>query len=70
MTQEEINSTIVDVVYDNFEIYHVLKPNKEGIRGIPSSQFLIRDSIEVAKLHLGHLDQTKFFEFEEKLKEI
>lgn len=70
MTQEEINSTVVDVVYDEAQIYHVLKPNLKGIRGIPASQFMIRDKIENAKIHLSHLDQVKIMEYENKLKEI
>ena len=69
MTLEEINNTVVDVVYDETQIYHVLKPNSKGVRGIPASQFLIRDKIEVAKIHLSHLDQTKIIDYENKLNE-
>lgn len=64
MTQEEINNTVVDVVYDETQIYHVLEPNEKGVRGIPPSQKFIRDKIEVVKVHLAHLDQSKIIEFE------
>lgn len=67
MTQEEINITVVDVVYDNKQIYHVLIPNLEGIRGVPQSQYLIRDTIERVKEFLAQLEQSKIFAFEEEL---
>ena len=55
---------IIDVIYDNEEIYHVLEPNLEGIRGVPVTQLFIRDTIENVRLHLAHLDQAKINEFE------
>lgn len=67
MTQEEINNTIVDVVYDNEQIYHVLEPNLEGIRGIPPSQFMIRNTILEVRRVLADLDQSKINEYEQEL---
>lgn len=67
MTQEEIDSTVVDVVYDNEQIYHVLEPNLEGVRGIPPSQFMIRNTIQEVRRVLADLDQTKINEYEQEL---
>lgn len=55
---------IIDVVYDNNEIFHVLEPNTEGIRGVPISQMFIRDTISNVRVHLADLDQTKIDDFE------
>lgn len=55
---------IVDVIYDAEQIYHVLEPNLEGIRGVPVTQLFIRDTIENVRVHLTHLDQTKLDEYE------
>ena len=55
---------IIDVIYDAEQIYHVLEPHLEGVRGVPVSQLFIRDTIEIVRLHLAHLDQTKINEFE------
>ncbi|QAA81422.1 hypothetical protein EI546_06615 [Aequorivita sp. H23M31] len=60
-------NTIVDVIYDTEQIYHVLEPNEEGIRGISNSQMFLRDTIAAARVHLSHLDQTKIDEFEQEL---
>lgn len=68
MTQEEINNTIVDVVYDDIQIYHVLEPNLEGVRGIPFSQKMVRDSIANVRVFLSHLDQEKIVSFENELR--
>ena len=67
MKQEEINKTVVDVVYDDTQIYHVLEPNPSGIRGVPISQYLIRDTIESIKSFLSHLEQSKILDFENEL---
>lgn len=63
----EANNVIVDVVYDATQIYHVLEPNEKGIRGIPKSQFMIRDTIGAIKVHLQNLDLTKIEEYEQEL---
>lgn len=55
---------IIDVIYDSEQIYHVLEPNLEGIRGVPVTQLFIRDTIENVRVHLSHLDQTKIDEYE------
>jgi hypothetical protein len=67
MTPQEINNKIVDVIYDSTQIYHVLEPNQDGVRGVPFSQFMIRDTLGTAKSNLSHLDQTKIIEFENNL---
>lgn len=67
MTQEEIDNTVVDVVYDNEQIYHVLEPNLEGIRGVPQSQFMIRNTLQEVRRVLADFDQTKIDEFEQEL---
>lgn len=67
-TQEEINNTIVDVVYDNEQIYHILEPEYNGVRGIPRDYRLIRDSIESVRIFLVHLDQSKIDFYEEELR--
>jgi hypothetical protein len=67
MTQEEINKKVVDVVYDNEQIYHVMEPNPSGIRGVPVNQYLIRDTIESIKAFLSHLEQSKILAFENEL---
>ena len=59
---------IIDVIYNNEEIYHVLEPNLEGIRGVPVTQLFIRDTIDNVRIHLAHLDQTKINEFEFNFK--
>lgn len=59
---------IIDVIYDNEEIYHVLEPNLEGIRGVPVTQLFIRDTIENVRIHLAHLDQAKINDFEFNFK--
>lgn len=63
----ETNNKIVDVVYDASQIYHVLEPNENGIRGIPKSQFMIRDTIGSIKIHLQNLDLSIIEEFEHEL---
>lgn len=65
-TQQEIENTVLDVIYDENEIYHVLEPNTEGVRGIPLNMRLIRDTLLVVKQNLSHLDQTKIKEWEEE----
>ena len=55
---------IIDVICDAEQIYHVLEPNLEGIRGVPVTQLFIRDKIENVPIHLAHLDQAKINEFE------
>lgn len=59
----EVENTIVDVIYDANEIFHVLEPNEEGVRGVPLNQLMIRDTIGVVRVHLAALDQTKIDEF-------
>lgn len=54
---------IIDVIYDTQQIYHVLEPNEDGIRGVPNSQLFIRDTITNVRVHLAHLDQTKIDEY-------
>lgn len=68
MTQEEINNTAVDVVYDKDTIYHVLEPNTEGIREAPVGQFLIRKTISEVQINLQHLDLVKLVEYIEELQ--
>ena len=68
MTQQEINDTVIDVIYDDTQIYHVLEPNQDGVRGVPPVQFLIRNTIATVKDVLQNLDQTKIIEFEDNLK--
>lgn len=67
ITQEEINNTVVDVVYDDNQIYHVLEPNMEGIRGIPPSQFMIRNTILEVRRVLSGIDQTRIDKYEQEL---
>ena len=66
--EEIIENKVVDVIYDTAQIYHVLEPNQKGIRGVPNSQFMIRDTIATARVNLSHLDQTKIEEFVNELK--
>ena len=66
----ETNNVIVDVVYDDTQIYHVLEPNEEGVRGIPKSQFMIRDTIGSIKIHLQNLDLSKIEEYENELQKL
>lgn len=63
-----IEDKIVDVVYDANEIFHVLEPNEEGVRGVPINQLMIRDSIGVVRVHLASLDQAKIDEFVDELR--
>lgn len=63
----DTNNVIVDVVYDNEQIYHVLEPNLEGIRGIPITHFMLRDTIGTAKENLKHLELGKIEDFENEL---
>lgn len=68
LTQEDIDNTMVDVVYDNEQIYHVLEPNLDGIRGIPQSQFMVRNTIKEVRRILVNLDQVRIDEYEQQLK--
>lgn len=63
----DTSNVIVDVVYDATQIYHILEPNEEGIRGVPKSQFMIRDTIGAIKVHLQNLDLSKIEEYEQEL---
>lgn len=54
MTQEEINNTVVDVIFNDNEILHVLKPNKSGVRGVNNTQYIIRNKIGKLKGHLRY----------------
>lgn len=63
MTQTEIENTVVDVIYDESQIFHVLTPNQEGVRGIPIGQFFLRHKISTVKKDLAHLDQTKIEDY-------
>ena len=54
MTQEEINNTVVDVIFNDSEILHVLPPNESGVRGINNTQYIIRNKIGVLKGHLRY----------------
>lgn len=67
MTQEEINNTIVDVVYDSDEIIHVLEPNLEGVRGVSINHFMVRSTIAMVRVYLSEFDQTKIEEYENEL---
>lgn len=67
--EEIIENKVVDVVYDATQIYHVLEPNENGIRGIPKSQFMIRDTIGSVKIHLQNLELSKIEEFENELRQ-
>lgn len=67
MTQEDINKTVVDVVYDNEQIIHVLEPNLDGIRGISINHFMVRDTIAMVRIYLSEFDQTKIDEYENEL---
>lgn len=66
--EEIIENKVVDVIYDTTQIYHVLVPNASGIRGVPISQFMVRDTIGTVRINLSHLDQTKIDEFVNELK--
>lgn len=70
MNQIEIDNTVVDVIYDNEHIYHVLPPNEEGVRGVPISQYMIRNTISTVKAVLSNLDQSKIEEYENDLRQI
>ncbi len=59
----DIQNTVIDVIYDEDVIYHVLAPNTEGVRGVPVGQFFLRDKISTAQNALAHLDQTKIDEY-------
>lgn len=75
MTEQEANDTMVDVIYDDNEIYHVLEPNKEGIRGVPVDeqgnplQSLFRDKLKNVRATLNYrgYDVTKIDNYKNEL---
>jgi hypothetical protein len=62
-----MENIIIDVIYDDTQIYHVLEPNLSGVTGVPMSQRMVRDSIANIKVLLGHLLLTKVYEFEAQI---
>lgn len=62
-----MEETIVDAIYDITEIHHVLEPNLEGIRGVPQSQFIIRNTLLEVRRVLADFDQTKIDEYQQEL---
>jgi hypothetical protein len=69
MTQQEIDNTIVDVIYNDKEIKHVLAPNTEGVRGVPVGQNMLRESLKRVKGILGYYgyDLAKINEYQQEL---
>lgn len=69
MTQQEIDNTIVDVVYSDTDIKHVLEPNSDGVRGVPVGQNMLRETLKRVKGILGYYgyDLAKINEYEQEL---
>ncbi|MGV8814731.1 MAG: hypothetical protein ACOH2D_11545 [Gelidibacter sp.] len=47
--ENNFENEIVDVIYDNMEIVHVLEPNQEGVRGVSINHFMMRDTIKTVE---------------------
>jgi len=69
MTQQEIDDTVIDVVFNENEILHVQMPNAEGVKGVSIYQEFIRRPISRVKRTLGYdnYDLKKIEEFEKQL---
>lgn len=69
ITQEEINNTVVDVVYDKDNIIHVLEPNLDGVRGVSANHFMVRNTIENVSGYLAYhgYDLIKIEDFKNEL---
>jgi hypothetical protein len=66
----DIQNTVVDVIYDETEIHHVLAPNTEGVRGVPAGKKIIRETIQKVKGILNYYgyDLAKIEDYETELE--